>query len=67
MFTDNERFVILQALWNLKLSTAHGNAGDDVPTEGRLAVMGVFDVINSAVEKLGGDPGAPIFGLGAAP
>ncbi len=64
MFTDDERLVILQALWNLKLATAqlHSSA-DEVPPEGVLAVMASFDVINSAVEKLGGDPSLPLFGL----
>ncbi len=64
MFTDDERFVILQALWNLKKATAQFNSSDDVPPEGALAVMGSFDVINSAVQKLGGDPNRPFFGLG---
>lgn len=63
MFTDDERFVILQALWNLKMGTVHGNSGDDVSSEGRLAIMVVFDVINSAVQKIGGDPNHPLFGL----
>lgn len=63
MFTDNERFVILQALWNLKLWTGQANADADAPPEGALAVMDMFDVINSAVKKVGGDPDLPVFGL----
>lgn len=64
MFTDDERFLILQALWNLKLATAQLNSSaDEVPPEGVSAVMASFDVINSAVEKLGGDPSLPLFGL----
>ncbi len=66
MFTEDERTVILWALWRLKTSIT-GELRSDIPPEGTLAMMHTFDVIHSAVEKVGGDPSVPLFGLGLPP
>jgi hypothetical protein len=61
-FTESERELLLAALWNYNLTMTQLDA-EHTEEEALPVAMRRLDELNTAVEKLGGDPDAPNFGL----
>jgi len=66
--TEEERITILLALWNFKMATGQVNATSPHLTADQLALMQQAIVsIDALAEKVGGNPNAPMYGLGQPP
>ena len=63
-FTNDERFLLLHALWNHKLMLSDAGVQEGLPVESGMAFMGELDELNAVVTKLGGNPTRPLFGVG---
>jgi hypothetical protein len=61
-FTESERYLVLTALWNYQ-QTMTQLQGEHTEEEALPVAMARLDELNAVVEKLGGDPDLPIFGL----
>ena len=61
-FTDSERYLVLTALWNYQQTMTQLQA-EHTEEEALPVAMARLDELNGVVEKLGGDPDLPIFGL----
>jgi hypothetical protein len=61
-FTESERYLVLSALWNYQTTMTQLQA-EHTEEEALPVAMARLDELNAVVEKLGGDPDLPIFGL----
>ena len=61
-FTESERYLVLTALWNYQQTMTQLQA-EHTEEEALPVAMAWLDELNAVVEKLGGDPDLPIFGL----
>jgi hypothetical protein len=61
-FTESERYLVLTALWNYQTTMTQLQA-EHTEEEALPVAMARLDELNAVVEKLGGDPDLPIFGL----
>lgn len=62
-FDEDERRTLLMFLWNHKQEAEFAMSGDDVPVEKVEAYRHELARHDVIVEKLGGDPTKPAFGL----
>ena len=61
-FTESERYLVLTALWNYQQTMTQLQA-EHTEEEALPVAMARLDELNAVVEKLGGNPDLPIFGL----
>jgi hypothetical protein len=61
-FTESERYLLLTALWNYHQTMTQLHA-EHTEEEALPVAMRRLDELNAVVDKLGGDPGLPIFGM----
>lgn len=62
---ENERLLILMSLWNSQLTRQQLPPPED--PDSFLGEAAIGDAHAQLVRKLGGDPTAPLFGLGTMP
>ena len=61
-FTESEQYLLLTALWNYQQTMTQLQA-EHTEEEALPVAMRRLDELNAVVDKLGGDPDLPIFGI----